>query len=218
MDRLPPSQADKRYTAEMTDQHGRKWIANIEMGRRGPSGPSGELQPRFKAPVYPPQVHFKFGKGTDTTFVIQYDDLIAERRAEEARWREKLHELAMEKYADKAGEVIANPPPALLALLGPKPQAWQVWDAARKGNKWVLGFAPIDAKPPWAEKYFVTYEEPEEEYPDIEYADEQPARTDTFPRHVGGPKWELSDGSTFKGTKLAAVAAEAALMQYDDAA
>lgn len=210
-----PGQPDKRFDQIMTDQHGRPWFAVIEMGKRGPSGPTGGTPvPRFKAPVYPDQKYFRYTPKNFTSFVIDYDAIVQERQEAERTWTRVMREIAISKYADKALEVVKDPTPELLALTGPKPQPWQIWDAARKGNKWILGLAPLDKMPPWAVPFFPKFEEPEMEYPDLDDYEE----TQTFPRHVGGNKWELSDGSEVRGNRKVAEQAEAALGKIRDEA
>lgn len=186
-------QSRKRSYAIYTDQHGRQWGAIIENKTGDPCGP---LEPHFKAPAVPPS-EFIHVDSRQRKLTIRYADIILNVDQAYIDWDDSLREHARKMYGMQASKAIADPPPELLDLVGPKPNTHrEIWEAALTGNKWILGFA--STKPSWAEEFFP--ERPQvqvreqlqitREYPD---ADDEVSE---YPRW-SGPKtgWQLSDGS-----------------------
>lgn len=144
------NQAEERRYSTFTDQHGRKWGAVVD---KSTGQPVGVIEPKFEAPFMPHQSFFVFDPN-EPTFVIDYDAMIESRRARLKEWEDAGYTFALAEYGDKAVEVMANPTPALLRYVGPKPDPHEIPEAAKAGNKWVLGFHPT--MPSWAEKYLPT--------------------------------------------------------------
>jgi hypothetical protein len=167
----PKGQPDRRRDQMFTDQHGRSWYAVIELATGDPCGP---LDARFDAPLKVPQKYIKTTKEHGKLH-INYDGWIADIRRANEDYDKQFRAHAIRMFGDKAADAIDNPPPALLDAAGPRPNAWQPVDAAKKGNKWVLGLVPSSAKPPWAKEFFPDVVAPKTAYPDLEYEDVSPA-------------------------------------------
>jgi len=212
-------QSQKRAYAIYTDQHGRPWGAVIENKTGDPCGP---LEPQFRAPLRVDDKYITVNSRM-RQLTIRYADIILDIEDALETWNTSLREYARKEYGSQAHEAITNPPPALLDLVGPKPNglgAREPWEAAMQGNKWILGLS--DAKPQWAEPFFTEKQiqtaarvvEITATYPD---ADEE-VKEETFPQWAGPHKgWKLSDGTYVERLegqekeeyKAAAVAAEA---------
>lgn len=193
-------QSRRRAYAIYTDQHGRPWGAAIENKTGDPCGP---LEPQFSAPLRPNDKYIDVNSRL-RQIVIRYADMILDIESAEAEWTRTLRDYARINYGEKAHEAIENPPPALLDLVGPKPNGLgprEPWEAAMQGNNWILGLT--DAKPQWAEEFFPEVEVKREArvleitntYPDAE--EEAPEGVSADSMKWGGPNvgWVLSDGS-----------------------
>ncbi len=225
-DAPPTDQSRRRAYAIYTDQHGRPWGASIENKTGDPCGP---MEPQFRAPLRPNDKYLTVNSRM-RQIVIRYADMILDIEEANAEWDRELRDFARMNYGDKAHEAILNPPPALLDLVGPKPNgigAREPWEAAMQGNKWILGLA--DAKPQWAEEFFPEVEVKRETrvleitatYPDAEEEGVEAAESVSpeYPSWSGPQKgWKLSDGTfvdrdeseekePFKARALAAQAA-----------
>lgn len=216
-------QPSRRRERTYLDRHGRKWHATIELDSGGPSGPVSPVgwRDRLKTPE-------KYKKISKDGMEISIDYAAWERDVLQrlAEWDNELRQYAMAMYGQGASQAIANPPPELLSLVGPKPVPIELIQAARAGNKYVLGLS--DRMPKWAEPFFAAPARPTlPKFPDAEeeelteqlraqYPDEDDEQQETrFPRRKGkgGNVYELSDGSTMRGSEEAAEQAERALRQ-----
>lgn len=141
-------QAAKRSYAFYRDQHGRNWGAVIENRTGDPCGP---MEPEFSAPL---RVHDKYIKidKRSRTIHIMYENVIRDLQERQREWHNELTKTAQEQYGPGAANAIANPPPHLLALVGPPPPPTEPYEAALAGNQWVLGLAK--EKPEWAMQFF----------------------------------------------------------------
>lgn len=146
----PTDQSRKRSYAIYTDQHGRPWGANIENKTGDPCGP---LEPQgWHAPAMPLDRYISINSRQRKIF-IRYDDMILDIEQAHEDWRQSLQGYATKMYGMQAGAAIQNPPPELLNLAGEKPKGRrEIWEAAKTGNKWILGLNPT--KPSWAEEFF----------------------------------------------------------------
>lgn len=144
-DRFP-----RRYST-FTDQHGRKWGALIEVKTTHPCGPVELLQrtPAGNPPPYVPDIqHLRFSDTEFGTVRIDYDAARSDRVRTVEQWTEFATKVAHQLHPESAGEHIANPGPAVLSIVGPKPEGPEFIDAARQGNKFALGL--VDNVPQWA--------------------------------------------------------------------
>ena len=129
----------------LTDQHGRKWFANIE---KASGGPCGVVQQMFDVP-YPalvaPQKYLTFPVDQPGRVVIDYDAWYGDQKARETEWE------------NQRLDTVANLPggaqnPLLPRLLGPRPMSSKVVKAMQQGNAWALGFSEV--RPKEADDYF----------------------------------------------------------------
>lgn len=150
----------RRHTI-YTDQHGRKWAALSDNDTRHPVSP---ITPEFTAPYIPESKYFTFAEN-DSSFVINYDAAIQDLKEADRTWRDAASMFVFATYGDKAAEVLDNPTPAVMQFTGPRPMSYQIPDAAKSGNKWMLGFAK--KMPDWAKPLF----------PAVATRDAQPAST-----------------------------------------
>lgn len=123
------SQARQRRYVQYTDQHGRKWGANIEIATGDPTGHWDSPS----APIVPDSQYLK--RGTDPArpydLLIDYDRIIADKREALKEWDANADIQRMHKPDIT--------PLMLEKLLGPRPPAVEPWIAARQGDKWTLG-------------------------------------------------------------------------------
>ncbi len=141
------NQAEERRYSHFADQHGRQWGAVVD---KQAGQPLGVIEPKFTAPFMPHQSHFRFDEN-EPRFVIDYPAIIAERKARLKEWEDAGYTFCLAEYGDKAIEAMAHPTPALLRYLGPKPDPFEIAEAAEAGNKWVLGLS--DVVPAWAQRF-----------------------------------------------------------------
>lgn len=213
----PQDQQDKRRYMKLVDQHGREWGANIELKT---GDPTGTIDPKFKAPIYPPARYLKVDSRREYGRVtIDYTGWAGMLRRAWTHWNTQLQKKARQMYDAAAAEKLENPPPALLAEVGISPEPIEPVLAAEHGDPWVLGLTT--ERPPWADLFFP--ERPKkaaDELPDElaflnhgkePEADGGPDTSQEFPVNYAPGRWELSDGSKMQGKKADAVAAQEAL-------
>ena len=200
---IPPTdQRMKRHYALYNDQHGRQWGANCE-NKTG--DPCGNLEPQFVAPLRPLDKYITIN-GRRRQVVIRYAEIIRDIVEAENDWDTEMRSYARKAYGMKAGEAIANPPPDLLDMVGPRPnERREPWEAAMQGNKWALGLST--AKPEWAQEFFPDTKQAKQtfqiettnRYPDADdevEAEQAPAGEVAW----AGPQhgWRLPDGRYVK--------------------
>lgn len=145
------SQVDARMLGVFTDQHGRKWEAPIE---KATGHPCSHVTPKFTAPYLPDQQYFTYDNYERNKLTIDYDRAIADAKAAFTAWEDLLYQFALASYRDKAGEAMREPTPEMLRYAGAKPASYKIPEAAKAGNKWILGLT--DVKPTWAQEHFPT--------------------------------------------------------------
>lgn len=213
-----PSQADYRDQIEFKDQHGRTWEAVVELSTMAPVG-----EPRFVAfvdrasgepivpPILPPPAFQRYTKRGIGQMRIDYDAWIEHQRARVNDYRMMAEGFATSNYGEKASEALEHPPQRMIDYLGKPPAAIEQIMACQRGNKWALGL-PDPAgraypRPPWADKFFpIPAPVVEQEFPDVEFADEEPE--EEYPKPHGVGRWELSNGKIVRGSRADAEDAE----------
>lgn len=215
------AQEDRRTDQRIPDQHGRLWHVVLEMNkppkRRRKNGmgngltPVGQIMPLFKAPLIPPSKYLRVDGIASLT--IDYPRWVADLKRAATDYEAMKRKEAIRLYRDAAPAALdKNPPPIeLLDVIGPPPKPWQPVEAARQGNKWILGL--VAAMPDWAQPFFPPKVEETFEFPDVEFEDADSEKPKKYPYHRGFGKWELSDGSIVKGTSEAVHAAERELQK-----
>lgn len=129
------SQADLRRPQWMTDDHGRRWFADVEKRSGYPVGP---IRPRFDAPWYPDQSALKIDPDDPSHIRIDYEALLAERQEAHALY----HQRAVEEAASRQWPVPELGEPyrrELQLIIGKPPQPIEPVVAAMQGNKYILG-------------------------------------------------------------------------------
>jgi hypothetical protein len=188
------SQEDSRISTYLTDIHGRRWFATME---KETMAPTGVIQPCFEAPLIPAPKYLKPGGIKNPTHLgIDYDTAIADLEEKHKEWNRRLRLAAQKMYGEKAGESIENPPPELMHVVGEPPEPTEPLEAAREGNRWVLGFS--DIMPAWAKPFFERKRQLEQEasersrrFPDAE--EEGDLDEETQRELVGAGAGEPSD-------------------------
>lgn len=154
------SQRDFRREQQMTDQHGRKWHATIEI-RTG--HPCGLIQPKFSAPIEVPQDFLKVDLENPYMLIIAYDPWIASLRAAIAERDRRMRSVGLAIHGDKYDP--DKPSREQLEIVGPSSQPVEPVIAAKQGNKYMLGFT--DKMPDWTRPFFIKEVEPETVYEDV---------------------------------------------------
>lgn len=131
---------EHRRPLTLTDQHGRPWFCN-EDKRSGQ--PVGNLEPKgWSAPVYPPTQYIIRDPEQPYRCAIDYDRLIADHQQAADTWyRAKVREGArLHGQKFKESEEATT---QILDIIGPPPTRWEIWEACRQGNRWVLGLTEV---------------------------------------------------------------------------
>lgn len=148
-----PTQADKRRSMVVTDQHGRKYFAVIE---KASGFPTGLVQPLYEAPhpeLYPPQKYMTFPEDQPGKLVIDYGSWESDNKTALQAWdNERVRTGSMIHGA--AFDPHGPPTIQLVQLIGPKPMSPLPVRAMAQGNRWALGFTKV--KPAEAERFFPT--------------------------------------------------------------
>jgi hypothetical protein len=133
------SQADLRRPQMLTDQHGRKWFADIETRSGYPVGP---IRNRFDAPWLPDQAALRMTRDEPTRITIDYDWMLSQRQEAHADY----HQRAVEEAASRQWPVPALGEPyrrELQMIVGKPPRPIEPIVAAMQGNKWILGLTTV---------------------------------------------------------------------------
>lgn len=225
-------QPARRRGVMLTDQHGRRWEAVIELAT---GHFVGEPSPRFKAPVVPPRRFLVPDPQNPNGVVIRYDAWLATVEKAREDWENSLRE-----HAQKIGaqgtiqDLIEDPPPELVDLVGPKPDTHsrRLIESMWAGNPYLIhgegSFAgkleehvPADRKrrgvPRWRPSRTdvggLTTNTPSDPFAgggggDVaregESAVQPPEEYELFMRAPG--RWPMPDGSDFLGTREEAMA------------
>lgn len=118
----------------LTDQHGRKWFANID---RKSGCPVGVIQPHeWTAPWYPPQGVLKTNAEDPTKLRIDYEGLLSALMDDIEKWESLYRKTALQQGWDPEDK---NKERNVLEIIGPRPKAVEPIVACMKGDKWTLG-------------------------------------------------------------------------------
>ena len=132
------SQAERRRPITMTDQHGRTFESTLDitsMGTCAPINPKG-----WTAPVIPPQKYIRHQGGSDVLKVlIDYDKWESDLRQAHEDYASLVQTWAQSVSPDQALNLIENPTPSFLRLVGPSPMPVEIVIACRQENGWILG-------------------------------------------------------------------------------
>jgi len=194
----PRDQQDERQVVVFTDQHGREWIATVEIWTMHPVD---EPRPNgWTAPVLPPPQYFRYSTTRHGVCRIDYDAWLEDLRQLHAAWESDVLELMRR---------LKLPREEAEAEVGRKPLDPRLVMAMQAGNKWILGIPrgrdaagrPIYyPQPPWAEGLLP---EPRKEvvleFPDIEA--EEFEDLEDFEDPVLAPQGKARGGRRQRGGK-----------------
>lgn len=152
------SQSTVRMYAIFTDQFGREWGADVERKTMHPCGP---LQPKFHAPMLPPR---EFIRVTDTLRRRVFVDLDAWLRHLQMRhtdYADMAMREAQRLFTDQYHTVlerlndgrILTKNPALLQRIGGPPEPFEIVQAMKAKNRWILGLKNPDGSTPRRPKH-----------------------------------------------------------------
>lgn len=133
------SQAETRRPAHLTDQHGRRWFADIEKRSGFPVGP---IRARFDAPWFPDQGALRISLEEPNRIFIDYEWLLSQRQ--EAH--NDYHQKAVEESAARQWDVPERGQPYsrnLQMIVGKPPAPIEPVVAAMQGNRWILGLTKV---------------------------------------------------------------------------
>ena len=145
-------QWEARRSQILIDQHGREYSAEIDTDALAPVGP---IMPRnFKQPVPTPSKYIKPIPGRLNEIKIDYEAWKRDVAAGEYVRTLKMRKLAEDMYGSQFGNAMKDPPPELLAKVGPGPIPIEFVLAMESGqSKWALGLRKADGsyypKPKW---------------------------------------------------------------------
>lgn len=206
------SQADLRSYRTYRDQHGRTWGASVENRTSAPCGP---MEPRFKAPLYPPDKYIRITDPYGGDVRINYDQWESDQREAHAEYDQMLMLRANEKFGAGAWDAVQRKDPVLLAIVGNPPDPIEPIWAMRDGEPWILGLS--DRMPKSLAPFFRSQQAERPRFVSAEEEEEQeerapaPSLTGDYPIYRPPGQYEFSDGQVLKMRKADALAREAGL-------
>jgi hypothetical protein len=178
------SQPEQRSYRSFYDQHDRQWGAPVDK-RTGHS--VGPWEPKFQAPWLPEAKYIKHVPTDDRLIRIDYESNILDLKRAMDAYDDLRLKTAMDQYGSaftsKLGQTAEEDPPELKRLVGKPPFPAAFPEAAKEGNRWVLGFE--SRIPKWAYPYLDADEE-------VEKAVDLDERFD--PEATGGKRKPVSSG------------------------
>jgi hypothetical protein len=181
------SQADQRRPQIMTDQHGRKWFANIE---KASGYPTGKVMPQFSVPhrqLIAPGKYLGFQADDPAHVRIKYEEWIADLEHANRLWEQDRIRLGRLVHGS-AFNPTGPTPLELLTLLGPRPMSPLPVKAMQQGNRWALGFT--EKRPPEADSFFPA---PETLPESLAFTETDPVFTEAPESPAAGGRSELVD-------------------------
>jgi hypothetical protein len=203
------SQAKQRRNQRLTDNHGRKYFATIEIRSGDPVGP---VQPMFQAPLAVPPMYMRKHPDPDrpNEVVIDYRRWITDIEGAHTDWEKRGRELSRKTFGSAYDPTQPAFKQEILDLLGERPQPVEPVYAAMQGNRWVLGFTRIvDAR---LERFFTPAQlNPQAiDFSKYDFRDEIGAG--------GESEWSAAETSSTEVVEDLSVGSSAAEFDYDAAA
>lgn len=132
------SNADKRRTITLTDQHGRVWHGEED---KDTGAVCGRYEPKgWTAPFFVPQggelPYYERPEGRPYDLVIHYDRYLAHLKQAHAEWKQMVLRVGIKLHGQKFD---GEPTIAVLDEVGPGPQPMEPVIAMKQGNKFALG-------------------------------------------------------------------------------
>lgn len=161
------SQPERRAYNVFVDQHGREWGTAIDTKTQHSCGP---WEPQFTAPWYPEHKYIRHVPKSYRNILIDYDKNIADLKDAHDAYDDLRLKTAMNQYGnaftDRLGASHYEDPPELQKLTGKPPFPIAYPEAAKEGNKWVLGQSNVI--PRWAYALLAVTQEQTRKYLDAE--------------------------------------------------
>jgi hypothetical protein len=137
-------QLSRRRNIILNDQFGRKWQSTIDVDSMGTCAPINPYN--FKAPLDTPQKYVRHAGETDIGKVyIDVDRWLEDTKEAHNAWEATLHAWAQQVAPNAALQLISEPTPDLLRLVGPQPVPVELVLAVKQKNGFVLGTRTFDA-------------------------------------------------------------------------
>lgn len=212
----PAKQRDARGYQTFFDPHGRRWGVVMDRNCKGGPAPVGafeyveHLQSDTRFPHLPPwlpeQAWFKIGDANGlgwNQIKIDYEAMAKDQRRAHTEYRNNCLTVAQDLNEDyEPGQM---PSAKIRRVVGPPPKPVEPILAAAQGNPWVLGKTDV----PHARLKDILF--PRVVVEDEDWLSGEDFREEEYPKHLGGPNWQLSDGTRLQGKKEDAVKAQASL-------
>lgn len=133
------SQQERRTYVKALDQHGRLWGVTAETGG-GQLLPVGPYEPiGWAAPWYPPHPYLALTfEGYQPAVRIDYATLIADRKFALREYQKRARQVG-QKLHGQAYRADQPPTQQMIEQIGEPPHAWQLAQAAERGDRWTLG-------------------------------------------------------------------------------
>ena len=132
------SPADLVKYVRVTDQFGRRWGVPVEKETFAPAGPFEPLG--WRAPWYPPAKYFRLDPDTPHLVKIDLAQLVADQKAAHQEYQAQLRRAGVAIHGH-AHDPNAAPTKEVLDIIGTPPWPWEIAEAARRGDKWILGLS-----------------------------------------------------------------------------
>lgn len=139
----PRTQADRRRTYPVLDQHGRQWVVNMEIAS---GGIVGAPIPCFTDTLRTPSQYCVVPFDNPRIMEINYDQWIADLKNRWEEWNTHRVEVTRSLYGDRA-EIDRPPSREVLSIVGPAPLDAAVIEAAKQGDVPGLGTEEPDEAP-----------------------------------------------------------------------
>lgn len=136
------SNADKRRSITLTDQHGRPWHGEED---KDTGAVCGRYEPKgWSAPFYLPQggesPYYVRPEGRPYDLVLDYDACIAHRKVALAEWKQAVLREGIRLHGQAFD---GTPTLAVLDVVGPQPQPIEPLIAMKQGNRFALGLTDV---------------------------------------------------------------------------
>lgn len=135
------AQQSRRSYMQVKDPHGRVWGVTVET-RDGEFHQVSPFDPvGWAAPWYPPNQYMALQvENFQPRAVIDYTRLIADRKVAEREYRRSARRVGQKLHGQAfRAEMERTPTAQMLEVIGSPPHPWQLADAARRGDRWILG-------------------------------------------------------------------------------
>lgn len=170
------TQPERRAHTILTDRHGRQYSTYIEVDSMDPCAaitPYGWTPPILwngQPFVAPSNFMHVNGKARFGFIDIRYDEWLAHTEERHRQYDDLVMNTALREFSSAAPEMVRRKDPALMRIVGDPPFPLEPIQAAKQGNKYVLGLSK--AMPEWARPFFTPRATVVKQFPDAEEFDD----------------------------------------------